>query len=196
MNLKERVIVLDLDFTLINVNTTFDFLNFLRPRRFYIFSKILKPVAFLNRFLERDIYKFLLVLLCIKGMPEKLLRKRSIEYYSQIGKKYINYQLLKYVTSLPLKKILVTASLDIIAENFKNFGFDIIIASRTYYKKGKLHRFVDLFGRKHAIVQHLKRHYKEIIIIEDSPEQKYYEIDNVRVLSPRNICQNIQPSNE
>jgi phosphoserine phosphatase len=190
MNLEEQLIILDLDFTLINANTTFDFLNFVCPRKFHALSKILKPAVFLNKFLKRDIYKFLLVLLCIKGMREKLLQERSIEYYNQIGKKYVNYSLLKYITSLPSQKILLTASLDIVAKNFKNLGFDIIIASRTYYKKGRLHSFFDLFGKKHKIVQILKKHYKEIIIIEDSPEQEYYEIDNVKILKTH-TCHNI-----
>jgi len=187
MNLKEQLIILDLDFTLVNANTTFDFLNFVSPHIFYAFSKILKPAALLNKFLKRDIYKFLLVLLCIKGMPEKLLREYSIKYYNQIGKKCINYSLLGCITSLISKKILITASLDIIAENFKSLGFDAIIASKTYYKKGRLHSFTDLYGKKHRIVQAFKKQYKEIIIIEDSPEQEYYKIDNVRILSPKHI---------
>ena len=187
MNLEEQLIILDLDFTLVNANTTFDFLNFVCPRRFRVFSKILKPVVFLNKFFKRDVYKFLLVFLCVKGVPEKLLRKYSVEYYNQLGKKCINYSLLKCITSLKSKKILITASLDFIAENFKGLGFDALIASKTYYKKGRLHSFADLYGKKHKIIQAFKKQYKEIIVIEDSPEQEYYEIDNVTVLSPMRI---------
>jgi phosphoserine phosphatase len=188
MNLEEQLIILDLDFTLVNTNTTFDFLNFVCPRKFHALSKILKPAVFLNKFFKRDIYKFLLVLLCIKGTPQKLLREYSIKYYSQIGKKCINHLLLKRITSLTWKKILITASLDIIAENFKSLGFDALIASKTSYKKERLHSFTDLYGKKHKIIQAFKKQYKEIIIIEDSPEKEYYKIGNVRIISPKHIC--------
>jgi hypothetical protein len=185
----EALVFIDLDFTIVDGNTTFDFLKFVNPRRYHIFSRILMPIIFLNKLFKKDVYKVLLVLLCIKGKPKELLQRYSRKYYTYIEKndRYINRALMEYLANFH-KKILITASLDIVAENFKDLGFNIIVSSKTYYKNGKFQYFVDLYGKKHEFLQYLSKRYNKIIVIEDSPEQEYYKIDNVKIISPKHIC--------
>jgi len=181
----KTLIVVDLDFTIVNANTTFDFLRFVTPRKYSIFSRILMPVIFLNKLSKKDVYKALLVLLCIKGKPKEMLQRHSKEYYSYIKKnrdRYVNHTLMKYISNLQKKNMLITASLDIIAENFKDLGFNIVISSKTYYKNGRFQYFADLYGEKHKILRLLSKRYNKVIIIEDSPEREYSTIGNVQII--------------
>ena len=187
---NRRIVIVDLDFTLVNSNTTFHFLEFIEFRLFKIFSKLLKPVILLNKLFRKDFYKFLLVMLCVKGKYKKLLEKYSKIYYNYLVRNnYLNHEIINLVKSIIEPNdviVLLTASLDIIAENFRNIGFNIIIASKTYYRKNKFHYFTDLYGRKYKLLHFFNRHFNDIVVIEDSPEPEYYKVNDINIIRVSN----------
>ena len=186
MDIIKRFFIVDLDYTLVNVDTTNEFIRMVCPRRHHIFSKILRFIAPLNKLFKRiDVYKNTIVYLCLMRKPKVLLEEYSRKLYNSLKRTHLNYSLIDRLREIKRKgyvMILLTASLDIIAENFKDLGFDMVIGSRTYYRGNKFHRLRDLYQRKHRIIEILKRYYKKIIIIEDDPEPEYYLIPSVQVV--------------
>ena len=183
---NEAFFIIDLDYTLVNVDTTNEFIKMVCPRRYHIFSKVLRLVVPLNKLFKRiDIHKNIVVYLCLTGKPKVLLKKYSRKLYSLLKRTHLNNSLIDELKEFKKKGymlILLTASLDIIAKNFKDLGFDVVIGSRTYYRDNKFHRLWDLYHKKHKIVEILKRYCKEIVVIEDDPEPEYYSIPGVQVV--------------
>jgi hypothetical protein len=189
---KAELIIVDLDFSLVKVNTTFDFLKTLHPIKYRIFSDLLRFLNVLNRLYKGDLYKKMLVLLCMLGMP-----KKKIEYYSNIYKNSMekknryNRKILDFLSRTRTKKVLLSASLDVLVKKFKELGFDIAIGSKTYYKYGRFFMFTDLYGKKHDIVKQFLKSFNSIIIIDDSPEPELTRISyngkKIYILNPDDI---------
>lgn len=191
MNRKSAIII-DLDYTLVNANTTFDFLKFICPMRYKILSNLFRPLVLLNRIIKKDVYKIILVLLCIGGMCKEALERYAREYY--LSNRNYNKRILFLLRKFHGQKILLSASLDLIVEKFKTLGFDCTIGSKMLYKKNRFYWFLDLYGRKHIIIKHLleNHHFDKLIIIDDSPEQEFYSLSGkVIILHPqRDVVKN------
>jgi|GEM_PF-3183788 len=176
-------IIVDLDFTLVNLDTTAEFLKLLCPLKYYIFSKILRPVAILGRILSIDLYKQLMLLLCIYDHPKELLEEKAkILFKMLVSKEHVNVSLLNFIKKKNCVKVLLTCSLDIIATQFYDFEFDLIISSTSLFRHGKFIKLCDLYGKKHRVVHALSRLFHEVVILEDSPENEYHLIKNARVI--------------
>ena len=184
--MARRFFIIDLDYTLVNVDTTNEFIQLVCPRKYYIFSKILQFIVPINRLFKKiDVYKNIMVYLCLVRKPKALLEKYSKDLCDLLKKVHLNYSLidkLKKVRREGHVLILLTASLDVIAKNFRDLGFDIVIGSKTYYRNERFSRLWDLYHRKHKIIKILKKYSKEIIVIEDKPEPEYYSIPGVKVI--------------
>lgn len=183
--IKDNCVIVDLDFTLVNVNTTFDFLSMFFRRKYILFSRLLRPLTLLSNLLDSDVYKQLLLILCIKKRTREELERYSKAYFKYVLRhrdKRLNIMLLDLLKRVKCKKILLTSSIDVIAEPFKTLGFDFVISSKTYYKDGKFIRVKDLYGKKHKIIEALSKYFCSMLIIEDEPEPEYMGIEGVKVI--------------
>jgi phosphoserine phosphatase len=188
---KEKLaIVVDLDYTLVNTNTTFDFLKFVSPKRYEIFSRLLRPLQLFNSIVRKrmgDIYKITLTIICCGGMSKEMLENFASAYFNKKNWTY-NKNILSLLKNFQGRKFLVTASLDLIAEKFKILGFDSVISSKMLYKNGKFYRLFDLYGRKHVVISKILAQFERLIIIDDSPEPELYTMGrNVIVLTPKKM---------
>lgn len=182
---KKRLCVVDLDFTLVNLNTTFDFLNLFFHRKYIVFSRLLFPLLLLNKVFGSDVFKQLLLLsiLWFEKRAKEELKELSKTYFKYlVSRRSINQSLLNFLKKLDCKKILLTASIDVIAEPFKELGFDIVIGSRIYYYNNIPVKILDLFGRKHKVISNLNKYFDEILVFDDSPEPQYKIIRGVKVI--------------
>ncbi|MEM2292865.1 MAG: haloacid dehalogenase-like hydrolase [Nitrososphaerota archaeon] len=184
--LQTEAIIVDLDDTLVKTNTVFEFMELLCPLRYAIFSRLFKPFLFLNMIFKKDFYKLVMIMMCVKGRRKEDLERYAKAYYKIIEKnqdKYYNTNVLSLVQTKACKiKVLLTASLDFIADNFKELGFSFVVASKTYYKNEKLHFFFDLYGRKSGIIKALSKYFDNIVIIDDNPEPALYAFDKKVIL--------------
>lgn len=186
---KERVaLVVDLDYTLVRTNTLFEFMSLICPIRYAILSRLLKPIGLFNKILGRDIYKLMLARLCFNGLSRTFLEYAGRVYYERIIRKrnMYNQSILK---SLQVYKhipmILLTASSDFIAWNFKHIGFKLIYSSRTLYSNDVFHGIDDLYLRKHTVAKALSRFFDRIVVLDDNPEKELYSIPNVKIIKVR-----------
>lgn len=182
LSIIDTAIVVDLDFTLINTNTTFEFMKLLCPLRYTIFSRLLKPVSLLNVVFKKDLYKLTMTLICLKGRKKEDLERSAKIYYERIIKenydKYYNNQVLALLQANKYKiKVLMTASLDFIADNFKELGFNFILASKTHYKDGKFYFFSDLYKQKNRIARVFLKYLSRLVVIDDDPEPELYTLN-------------------
>jgi hypothetical protein len=182
---EDRCVFVDLDFTLVNVNTTFDFLRVFFYRRFFIFSRLLYPLVVVNKIIGSDLYKQGLLFFCAGKTAKTELERCSKAYANYIlnhGSQYFNAGLLSQLGNVKHKKILITASIDIIANHLKEaLGFDLVISSKTYYSNNGFLRLQDLSHKKHKIVRTFSEKFEQILIIEDAPEPEYSQIKGVTV---------------
>lgn len=173
-----KILIMDLDNTLVKTNTTFEFIKILCPLRYIIFSRLLKPLLLLNMAFKKDFYKLMMIMLCIKGRKKEDLERYAKVYYAIIEKnwsKYYNISILHLLQTKTWKtKVLLTASLDFIANNFNKLGFGFIVASKSYYKNKKFHSFLDLYGRKSEVIETFLKFFDKIVIIDDNPEPAFY----------------------
>lgn len=183
---SDTVLVIDLDHTLACVNTTFDFIKFLCPVKYLIFSILFKPISLLNTILRRDLYKFLLAAICVKQFKQRDLGYFAKVYYKLLkanSDKYLNRKILKLLQKdINAYKILLTASLDLIANNFKELGFDMIISTKSYYRNERLISFTDLYRRKNNILKILLKHFNKAIVVDDDPEPNLFVNSKVRII--------------
>ena len=185
---QKALLVVDLDFTLVNSDTTLDFLKLAAPIRYKLLTRVLRPFSYASRFFVRDVYKIVLVLLCIQGRDKNFLDQLSTLYVSRIGSdKHPGYneQILDCLKHSTQTAILLTGSLDFIAEKFRVLGFSRTVGSKSYYKNGRFHNFVDLHGKKHEFLQRFSPNYDCITVMEDSPEEEYGQITNLKVVTVR-----------
>ncbi|MCR8487459.1 MAG: haloacid dehalogenase-like hydrolase [Crenarchaeota archaeon] len=181
MSRINEALIIDLDNTLVKTNTTFEFMEILCPLRYAVFSRYFKPLLLLNMIFKRDFYKLMMIMICIKGRKKRELECYAKTYYEMIKKnwsKYYSGDVLNLLQTETYKaKVLLTASLDFIANNFKELGFDLVIASKTLYKNERFQSFFDLYGRKSGIVKILSKHFDNILIIDDDPEPAFYTLN-------------------
>ncbi|MEM4452795.1 MAG: hypothetical protein QW182_06295 [Thermosphaera sp.] len=181
MSRIKEALIIDLDNTLVKTNTTFEFIEILCPLRYAVFSRYFKPLLLLNMIFKRDFYKLMMIMICIKGRKKRELECYAKIYYEMIKKnwsKYYSGDVLNLLQTETYKaKVLLTASLDFIANNFKELGFDLVIASKTLYKNKRFQSFFDLYGRKSRIVKILSKHFNKILIIDDDPEPTLYTLN-------------------
>jgi len=180
------MIICDLDYTIVNVNTTYDFLCYFYPVRYKILSILLRPLVLITNIIKIDIYKKVLTILCLKGKIKINLEIIANNYINFLIKnKAINNELLHVINNYKGKKILLSASLEILVNCFLKMGFDYAISSKMYYQKDKFKNFSDLYGKKHILIEELSKKFKNIIVIDDSPESEFFLLQNgVTILSP------------
>lgn len=182
----QRCIVVDLDHTLVGVDTTAllamkacgEMRRLLLRALSASFLRLI--VLGLNRVLTRDIYKLLLLKTCIEHSEAHLDNAINEVYHEAL--KNLNPALAKIIPQVNEPKILLTASLDIIAKKFASLGFDLVISSISERGNGKIWCSIDLYQKKHIILRTLLKCCGEVIIIEDMPEPQYYTLNNVRVI--------------
>ncbi|EMR74265.1 hypothetical protein MCGE09_00425 [Thaumarchaeota archaeon SCGC AB-539-E09] len=182
MLFKNIATIIDLDYTLVNVNTTFEFLRLVCPVKYAVFSKLFYPLLLLNRiFKRRDLYKKILIDLIIRGVPRGVLEQYARVYYNILNKnrnKYYNREVLSLLDNVHSQTILLSASLDIIVRNFKELGFDIVVGSQTNYKGEKFNSYSDLYNKKYMQLKVFLKYFDRIVIIDDSPEPEFYSMSN------------------
>jgi len=181
-------IVVDLDYTLVNVDTTAMCVEYACPLKYkflhyILFLFVLKFfIPLLNRIVKRDVYKLLLTRTCLKNceMLDEIAEK---VYFDSL--KVFNIHIFKAALSTNAMKILLTASIDSIAKKFYDLGFDMVISSNIKCRNGELHELIDLYGKKHIILQQLLKYCDKILVIEDNPEPQYRTLKDIKVIEAR-----------
>jgi hypothetical protein len=179
-------IVVDLDYTLVDVDTTVTLalMACTKVRRFLLnvlsMTVLWFIVPILNRVLAKDVYKVMLLNMCIRCDKDSLNNIANKAYRKAL--KHLNISLMKILSRVNALRVLLTASIDIIAKRFTALGFDIVISSVTGCKDGKMWLILDLYRKKHKILKILLKYCNKIIVVEDSPERQYYTLNNMKVL--------------
>jgi hypothetical protein len=179
-------VVIDLDYTLVGVDTTamLGLMMCSKIRRILLnllYMTILRfVIPILNKIVTRDVYKLLLLNMCIRCDEGSLNKLAGKAYYEALN--YLNTSLVKMLLHVNALKVLLTASIDVIAKRFSILGFDIVISSVTKCKDGKVWLLLDLYRKKHKVLEMLLKYCEKIIVFEDLPEQQYYRLSNVKVL--------------
>ncbi|PUA31624.1 MAG: hypothetical protein B7O98_08990 [Zestosphaera tikiterensis] len=177
--------VVDLDHTLVGINTAYEFLKILCPLKYMILSRLLFPFSFLNHILRRDLFKFIMMKLCVRNFGEKEIKLYAQAYYRKYIPKHLNTSLTVFLQTQKGLKVLLTASIDLIADNLKELGFDIIISTKSFFKKGRYYTILDLYGKKGCLLQVVSKYFSKIIVFDDAPEQSFYKLNNVVVVKIR-----------
>lgn len=175
------ITICDLDYTLVDSNTTNELLKIVNCKKYLVLSKLLTPLSIIGLILKRDIVKQVLIKLVLYGISKaQLERFSSILYRKMEAENRINKRLLLIIRSLerygPL--ILLSASISEIVREFKKLGFTCAFGSPTIYINEKLVGFYDMYRRKHEIVQEILSRYKFelVIIFDDSPEPELFNL--------------------
>ncbi|MEM1510431.1 MAG: hypothetical protein QW096_11265 [Thermofilaceae archaeon] len=180
------MVICDLDYTLVNLNTTNELLSIVNPRKFKILSRLLAPFSILGSIFKRDFTKQVLVKSILGGISKSHLERLSLLLYKRIkqtGK--INLDLLSIIRRIGYwgPSILLTASLDIIASKFRELGFNCVISSFTFYAGEKFIGFCDLYRRKYEVIRDiLLSNYspRKVIVFDDSPEPEMWTLCDKR----------------
>ena len=206
---KLRVIyIIDLDHTLVNVETVSNFLDFLGYQRllsiikpFLIFLQIL-TLLFLRLFKAGiDFSKYLKLRMCLRNLDKALIDMFAHRYAKTLlDYNLVNKQVLKFLSRACENNltILLTASVSPIANCFQDLGFKKVYSSEIVYRNRRFHRLQDLYGRKHIIVKSLLnlRNVSKVIIIDDSPEKEIIEIakkdQRIKIISPHALKANME----
>jgi len=178
------MVICDLDYTLVNLNTTNELLSIVNPRKFKILSRLLVPLSILGRIFKRDFTKQVLVKSILCGISKPHLERLSLLLYKRITGK-INLDLLSIIRRIGYwgPSILLTASLDIIASKFRELGFNCVISSFTFYAGEKFIGFCDLYRRKYEVIRDiLLSNYspRKVIVFDDSPEPEMWTLCDKR----------------
>lgn len=179
-------VVVDLDYTLVGVDTTamLGLMMCSKTRRILLnllYMTILRfVIPILNKIVAKDVYKVLLLNMCSRCDESSLDKLASKAYHEALN--YLNISLVKALLRVNALKVLLTASIDVIAKRFSTLGFDIVISSATKYKGGKVWLLLDLYRNKYKVLEMLLKYCEKIVLFEDSPEHQYYRLSNVKVL--------------
>jgi len=179
------VYVVDLDYTLVGINTSYEFLKILCPLKYTILSRLLLLFSVLSRILKKDLFKFVMVNLCIKDFDEKEIKLRAQIYYRKYTLKHLNVPLISFLQTRKGPKILLTASIDLIADNFKELGFDIVVSTKSFFRDGRYCTILDLYGKKDLLLRVISRYFNRVIVFDDAPQQSFYKLKNVIVVKLR-----------
>lgn len=191
-NNTNKLLVVDLDFTLVNINTTYEFFSTLDNYNKNVDS-ILKHTYFLNNFIDKDIYKSIGCAWFFRGYSKRDLKKKAIQFHSSSKYKY-NSSILNYARkfkNIGGDVILLTASIDILAEEFKPSFFDGFVSS-SLNKKGNIWILNDIKGKKLEKIEEKINLYDSITIIDDLiGAEKSEEVENIKYLHPSQINEDI-----
>jgi len=181
------VYVVDLDHTLVGINSTYDFLKILCPLKCIVLSKLTFPFSLLNRVLKRDLFKFIMLKLCMRSFDEKKVRLYAQKYYQKYLLKHLNAPLLAFLRTRKGLKILLTASIDFIANNFKELGFNVVLSTKSFFREGRYFTILDLYGKKGRLLHVISKYFDKIVIFDDAPERSFYELNNVVIVKIRYV---------
>lgn len=181
-------LVVDLDNTLVRTNTLFELMSILCPLRYIVLSRLLKPISLLNNITGRDLYKQVLARVCFYSRSREHLEHAARIYYEKFIRERdrYNYKILNILKTFKYgPKILLTASSDFIAMNFKRDGFDIVYSSESIYRNEVFHSIDDLYLRKHLVIRTLSKFFNKIMVIDDEPEKELCSIPDVKIIRTR-----------
>jgi|GEM_PF-1657117 len=154
-----KVAVFDLDGTLINQNSTFDFVRFFLLRKnstlrlIYFFTFWILEKLYLPKSIKRRKRMFILSLL--KGRDRKDIEKCSKDYVNYVLPKVINREVFQFFLDLKNRGyycILASASIDCVVKNFaEKFSFNRYISSSLAYDENNVclgYLSHDILGKK------------------------------------------------
>jgi phosphoserine phosphatase len=187
---KFRVIyVIDLDYTIVNVETTSHFLDFLGCQRLLslmkpllIFAQIYTLVSLRLFRTGIDFSKYLKLRVCLRNLDKAFINTLAHRYVEMLlgNNSLLNEQVLKFLSKVRETHltVLLTASISPIANCFYDLGFRKIYSSEIVYHNKRFHRISDLYGHKHIVIKALLnfRDISKVIIIDDSPEKEIIEL--------------------
>jgi len=187
--MKKAVFVVDLDYTLVNIETTSHFLESVGCKKVFT---ILGPFPFfagiLSLFLSKlfgigfDFQKYIKLKLCLSNLNEEQLDKLAYKYIHTLlyKERLLNKYLFKLLQHLRRKYpiILLTASISPIARCFSDLGFTKVYSSEILFRNRRFYRIRDLYQHKYMIIKALLnlKDIKEIIVFDDSPEREIIKL--------------------
>jgi len=203
-NTSRVVYVVDLDYTIVNVETTSHFLVFLGCQRllslmrpFLILAQIYTLISFRLFKGGIDFSKYLKLRVCLRNLDETLIGTLAHRYVKMLlGNNLLpNKQVLSFLSKVREAHltILLTASISPIAHCFYELGFKKIYSSEIIYRNKRFYRIRDLYGHKHMLIKgFLKfRDISEIIIVDDSPEREIIELakkdQRLKIINPHTL---------
>jgi len=195
------VYVIDLDHTIVNVETTSHFLEFLGCRRslllmkpLLIFAQIFTLVLFRLFKTGIDFSKYLKLRVCLRNLDKELIDTLAHKYVKMLlgNSLPLNEQVLKFLSKVHETHltVLLTASISPIANCFYDLGFRRVYSSEIIYRNKKFHRIRDLYGHKHMVIKAFLNFWdiSRIIIIDDSPEKEMIELakkdQRLKIINP------------
>jgi phosphoserine phosphatase len=202
---KSRVVyVVDLDYTIVNVETTSHFFEFLRCQRllslmkpFLIFAQVCTLVFFRLFKTGIDFSKYLKLRVCLKNLDKALIDTLAHRYVEMLlgNNSLLNEQVLKFLSKVHETHltVLLTASISPIANCFYDLGFRKVYSSEIVYRNKRFHRIRDLYRHKHIIIKAFLnfRDISEVVIIDDLPEKEIIELtkkdQRLKIINPRTL---------
>jgi len=195
------VYVIDLDHTIVNVETTSHFLKFLGCRRslllmkpLLIFAQICTLVLFRLFKTGIDFSKYLKLRVCLRNLDKALIDTLAHRYVKMLlgNSLLLNEQVLKFLSKVHETHltVLLTASISPIANRFYDLGFRKIYSSEIIYRNKKFYRIHDLYGHKHIVIKAFLNFWdiSRVIIIDDSPEKEMIELakkdQRLKIINP------------
>jgi hypothetical protein len=185
----KKICIIDLDYTLVNVETTSHFLESIGfQRTLMLMSPLLLLTGVMSLLLSKlfkigiDIPKYLKLKACLRTLNEAPINELACKYVGKllVDDRLFNKRLVKILSELCENSlvILLTASISPIANCFHSVGFMKIYSSELVYRNGKFHRLIDLYQRKYMIVEAILRisDVAKMIVIDDSPEKEITEL--------------------
>lgn len=179
-----HLIFCDICNTLIDSNTTFDFVKYvvekiggIRKTVFFLFASRYSPFYYglliFHRYLHKDLFRQAIVyLLC--GISRSHLHDLGLECYQQILRKKINLKVEKLLIELQSSGVLffLSSSLDpVVSPIAHNYEADYF-SSELDYADGKASGTfkIDLTGRKHWVATKIMQNYPgaKITVITDN----------------------------
>ncbi len=147
-----KIAVFDLDDTLVNVNTTFDFIGYFLWRRSkirYAFFLIFRELKFIFDFRKKSLN-------LLEGFSREDLRKGTEDFF-EYSKKYLNNEIVEKSILLQekgYKTLLISGTIDCTAEVFaRKLGFDNWKSSELDFINNRCTGVLkkDLLGKKQEI---------------------------------------------
>jgi phosphoserine phosphatase len=196
------IYVIDLDHTIVNVETTSHFLEFLGCRRslllmkpLLIFTQIFTLVLFRLFKTGIDLSKYLKLRVCLRNLDKGLIDALAHKYVEILldNSLLLNEQVSKFLSKVRETHltVLLTASISPIANCFYDLGFRRVYPSEIIYRNKKFYRIRDLYGRKHMVIKAFLNFggISRVIFIDDSPEKEIIELakkdQRLKIINPR-----------
>jgi phosphoserine phosphatase len=196
------VYIVDLDHTIVNVETTSHFLEFLGCRRslllikpLLIFAQIFTLVLFRLFKTGVDFSKYLKLRVCLRNLDKEFIDTLAHKYVEMLlgNGLLLNEQVIKFLSKVRETHltVLLTASISPIANCFYDLGFKKVYSSEIEYRNEKFYRIRDLYGRKHMVIKAFLNlgGISMLIIIDDSPEKEIIKLakkdQRLKIINPR-----------